>query len=263
MRERTRPPKKKVKLKPRFYILLAGVLVAIYGSYYFVFQSSVFLVREIHVEGNDHVPVSMVIEYSQVRKGDQLFRVKPVDVAKRVTLHPYIREATVNRQGMKGVNIVVREREEYAIIPYMGLYVLLDREQYVLDVSDGLFGNHLCIVTGIEFLDFTIGQQAQVHHPQYMETVYNTLDAAREAEILDMISEINIDSSGNVRIVMFNGIEALLGKEPDPAYMVLALKEALITLHIRGMNNVILDMRYGGQIIVQERMQWEEEDEQP
>jgi hypothetical protein len=41
-----------------------------------------------------------------------------------------------------------------------------------------------------------------------------------------MLSEINIDQNGQMKIVTFNGIEALFGQIDNPAYSVLALERS-------------------------------------
>jgi cell division protein FtsQ len=227
--------------------------------YYLFLGSSVFTIRQLHVQGNDFVSKEEVINLSRLHYGDRFFRVNLSKTKETIEKHPYIKNAELNRKGLSTINIVVREREEYAIIPYMGSYVYLDNEMVVLDVSDGTLGSNLCLVTGIEFNHFEIGKVIQVLNKASLETAYEILEAAKEADILEMISEINIDESGQIKVVTFNGIEALFGQMGNPAYSVLALKEALITLHTRNINNVIIDMRYDGHITVQDRARQEED----
>lgn len=137
----------------------------------------------------------------------------------------------------------------------------LDENKYVLKVSDGILESNICLITGIEFSTFRIGDQAQAENIESLDTAYQVLGAAREADILDMISEVNIGHNGEIKIVTFNGVEALLGFIDNPAYSVLALKEALITLHTRDMRDVLIDMRYEGHITVRHRSRQEVEDD--
>lgn len=243
-------------------IIYLILMALVSGSlYYVVFRSGLFTVKEIQVEGTHRISGGDIRELSGIQLGEQFYGINLAESAKAIEFHPYVREAALTRKGVSTINIVVREREEYAIIPYMGSYISLDEEKVVLNVSDGILGSNVCLITGIEFINFQTGKEAEVHNKESLHTAYQILEAAREADILDMISEINVDQSGQVKIVTFNGIDALLGYMKNPAYSVLALKEALITLHTRNMNNVIIDMRFDGHITVQEKARQEDEDD--
>lgn len=231
------------------------------SMYYIIFHSKLLIIKSINIEGIDQIEESVILDLSGINYNDQLFGFKHFDVESKIEKHPYVRIANVKRKNFNTINIVVREREEYAIIPYMGSYVTLDENKFVLKVSDGILESNICIITGIEFTSFNIGDQAQAENIQSLDVAYQVLGAAREADILDMISEINIDENEHIKIVTFNGIEALLGHIENPAYSVLALKEALITLHTRDMRDVIIDMRYEGHITVRQRSRQEVEND--
>ena len=229
--------------------------------YFLIFHSKLFRVKSLQVEGIDQIEEAVIVEMSGIDYNDQSFGFKLSDIEQSIEKHPYVQTASVRRKNFNTINIVVREREEYAIIPYMGSYVTLDENKFVLKVSDGILESNICLITGIEFSTFRIGDQAQAENIESLDTAYQVLGAAREADILDMISELNIGQNGEIKIVTFNGVEALLGFIDNPAYSVLALKEALITLHTRDMRDVIIDMRYEGHITVRHRSRQEVEDD--
>ncbi len=236
------------------------LLITIVGGalYYVVFESRFFLIKEIEIQGLNQLSEQDIIRFSDIDLGDNLYKVRTGQIETMIEQHPYVRESQVKRKGISGIKIVIREREEYAIIPYMGSFIYLDHEQVVLRVSDGLIDENLSIVTGVEFESFRVGEPVQVKNESILESAYDILTAAQEAEMMDHISEIHITDSHDVRLITFNGIEVLMGEVDQPAYSVLALKEALITLHTRNMENVILDMRYDDHITVRPRVRQEE-----
>jgi len=244
-------------------LLMIVLLIITIGAsmYYIIFHSTIFIVKSIQIEGIDKIEESVILDLSEINYNDQLFGFRLSDIESAIEKHPYVRTANIKRKNRNTINIVVREREEYAIIPYMGSYVTLDDNKFVLKVSDGILESNICIITGIEFTSFTIGNQAQAENIESLDTAYQVLSAAREADILDMISEVNIDQNEQIKIVTFNGVDALLGYIENPAYSILALKEALITLHTRDMRDVIIDMRYEGHITVRQRSRQEVENE--
>ncbi|MDW7671283.1 MAG: FtsQ-type POTRA domain-containing protein [Bacillota bacterium] len=258
---------KKYRQKQNSMVLIRLLVLMLFAAlaggllYYVFLYSGLFTVKSIQVEGMNQIEERSLVDRSGIKLGDQFFGIKLSEVSKKIESHPYVRNADVNRKGWSTINIVVREREEYAIIPYMGSYITLDEEKVVLNVTDGILGSNVCLVTGIEFSSFQIGEQVQVQNEASLDTAYQILGAAREAEILEMLSEINVDQSGQVKIVTFNGIEVLFGQIDNPAYAILALKEALITLHTRNMKDVTIDMRFEGHITVQDKVRQEGEDD--
>lgn len=236
-----------------FFITIAGGSV-----YYAVFESSVFIVKEIEIQGLNLVEEEDILDYSDIKIGENLYKLRTGEIETRIKEHPYVRETKVKRKGFSGIKIVIREREEYAIIPYMGSFIYLDQEQVVLRVSDGLIDESLIIVTGVEFSSFRVGDPLQVKNESILESAYDILIAAQESEMMDRISEVHIADNRDVRLITFNGIEVLMGQVDQPAYSVLALKEALVTLHTRNLENVILDMRYDDHITVRPRARQEE-----
>ncbi|RQD66914.1 MAG: FtsQ-type POTRA domain-containing protein [Tindallia sp. MSAO_Bac2] len=237
-------------------LILTGFIAG--GIYYIVFESPLFIVKNIDIQGLNQIEEHEVMKYSGLKKGENLYKVRTGQAEDMIVKHPYIRESEVQRKGFSSIKIVVREREEYAIIPYMGSYIYLDKDQVVLRVSDGVLDENLSIVTGVEFESFRIGKPVQAKNQQILDSAYEILIAAQEAEMMDHISEIHITGNHEVRLITFNRIEVLMGQIEEPAYSVLALKEALITLHTRNMENVILDMRHKDHITVRPRVRQEE-----
>lgn len=155
--------------------------------------------------------------------------------------------------------ITIREREKYAIIPYMGSYIYIDQDKVVLQANDSYLVEDLVLITGVEFQSFKLGEQVDIDHPESLEIALELIEAAKIISIVEMISEINIGKEDYIQLITFDGIEVLLGDTIEPAYAMLTLKEVLTNLYTRGIKNAIVDMRYEGQISIRNRESWEED----
>jgi cell division protein FtsQ len=169
---------KKYRKKQNSMLLIRLLVLMLFAAlaggllYYVFFHSGFFTVKSIQVEGTNQVEEKTVMDRSGIRLGDQFFGIKLSEASKKIESHPYVRNADVYRKGWSIINIVVREREEYAIIPYMGSYITLDEEKVVLNVTDGILGSNVCLVTGIEFSSFQIGELVKVQNAASLNTVY-------------------------------------------------------------------------------------------
>ena len=83
-------------------LAIAGVLIVV--SAYFLGWSSVFSVKTIEIQGAPTTAVRADIEKrSQIEVGQQLARVNPQSVARRVEKLPWVKEVAISRDWLSGV----------------------------------------------------------------------------------------------------------------------------------------------------------------
>ncbi|MCL2111136.1 MAG: FtsQ-type POTRA domain-containing protein [Clostridiales bacterium] len=129
--EAQRKKRGKRKKKNYFRNIVIAVLVVL-GSYYIAFHSGIFDIKEVKVEGNVHYTTGQVKELSGVVYGDNIFRTRVSEVAKRLELDPYIRKAEVSWALPAGIDILLDERKESVLIAYEEGYVVVDYDGVIL-----------------------------------------------------------------------------------------------------------------------------------
>lgn len=231
------------------------IIVFVLWGIYALLQSDFFNLKEIQVNGIQQITQEEIIQASRLIKERNLFKYNLKEIEAKIIEHPYVEAVNVTRKLPKEISIDITERSEYAIIAYMGSYLFIDIQGVVLKVQDSYISQELPLITGAAFESFVLGQQAAVFNPEDLATALRLLEAARLTDMIDNISEINIEEEGNVRLITFDGIEVLMGEAQDPVYSILALQEVLVNLYTNNRRNVIIDMRYEGNITVKERNQ--------
>ncbi|MCC5911868.1 MAG: FtsQ-type POTRA domain-containing protein [Clostridiaceae bacterium] len=242
----------------RTITLVFFVVVFLLWNTYYLLQSDFLNLEEINVKQNTELAEEEIIEASRLITNRNILQYNLSEIEDNLKTHPYIKDAQVTRKLPRTITITVAEREKYAIIPYMGSYIYIDQDKVVLEAYSGGLIEGLPLVTAVEFNSFKVGEKIDIANYHLLDKVMELIQVAKEMEIIEMISEINMGDENNIKLMTFDGVEVLLGQTVDPIYSMVALKEILINLYARDMKNVVVDMRYEGQISVGTRNQWEE-----
>lgn len=237
--------------------ILFALVFVFWGTYYLL-QSDLMNLKEITIEGNEQVQAEEIINISNLVTNRSIFKYNLKEMEKDIESLSYIKNAKVQRKFPSTITIEVKEREEYAIIPYMGSYIYIDQENIVLKATDSYIANDHILITGVEFKGFKVGEKIDTANDKVFKAAMDLLKAAKMTSIFDMISEINLSDENNLRIVTIDGIDVSLGDGKNPAYSMVALDEILINLYTKNIRNVVIDMRYEGNIVVKDRNIWED-----
>lgn len=245
------------KIKMKISSLLFALMFIFWGIYY-ILESDIINLKNIELEGNLQVEENEIINISNLVINRNIFKYNLREIEENIRSHPYIKETKASIKLPNTIKVQVKEREEYAIIPYMGSYIYIDKENIVLKVSDSYMANDNILITGVDFKSFKTGEKVQAINKDNLKLVMDLLKVADMTTIYDMISEINISEENNIRIITFDGLEVLLGEAKNPTYLMVALDEILINLYTKNIKDVIIDMRYEGHIFVKDRNTWED-----
>ncbi|ABR49027.1 Polypeptide-transport-associated protein domain protein, FtsQ-type [Alkaliphilus metalliredigens QYMF] len=247
------------KLKRTLTSILFAIIIILSGIYY-ILQSDLMNLKHVEVQGQNEINFEEIIEASQLVYNRNLLKYNLETIEKNITAHPYISETQVKRSFPNTMKIHVKEREEYAIITYMGSYIYIDENTVILKAIDSYLADDLTIITGIELKNFKVGEIIETHNDEQLEIALGLLRAARETTIYDMISEVNISEPNEVNLITFDGITVLLGNVRDPGYSMVALDEVLVELYTRGIRSATVDMRYEGHISVKDQREQGDEE---
>ena len=121
---------KRKKQRPFLNVTIAVLVVL--GAYYIGFHSGIFNIKEITTIGNEYYTAGQVAELSGVVFGDNIFKTRVSEVAKKLEEDPYIRKADVSWALPDGLEIVLDERRESVLVEYSGGYVILDFDGVIL-----------------------------------------------------------------------------------------------------------------------------------
>lgn len=235
----------------RIISLVLLLIVFILLSFYYIIKSDFFSLSNISVEGNNFVSYEEVIDISGLIQDRNIFQYNLEEIRNNIEGHPYIEKTDVKMRLPNSLLVTINEREKYAIIPYMGRFIYVDRNLNVLEVIDEYINDDLPLITGAKIAGITVGEKIQVENYGELNYIVRIVEAGKLASIINMISEINIKEDGNISLIIINGIEAIITNDNDPAYTMVSLKE-ILTQIMGSDNNLIIDMRFEGGFSIRE-----------
>lgn len=129
------PRKKKRRRKKHFFLDLLIVLMLLAGMLVFM-SSSFFDVQKITVSGNAYYTSEQILDLAKAKTGGNLFWTNLSKWKNRLLDDPYIKNVKISRSLPDTIKISVKERAEYAAIPYSGDYIIIDKDALILRQTD-------------------------------------------------------------------------------------------------------------------------------
>ncbi|CAD2075911.1 hypothetical protein GCM10007358_06200 [Phocicoccus schoeneichii] len=114
-------PKKKrnINYKKWSIILFSATIIFLVASYLISSKSDV---KEIVVNGNEHLSTEEILERSEIKKKDKMYLTSEGKAEQNISLLPIVESITVERDFPNTVNITVKEFEVVAYVESKGRY---------------------------------------------------------------------------------------------------------------------------------------------
>lgn len=224
-----------------FFIFLAAVAVTLCFTVF-------FKVSVITVEGETQYSAEEIIKSSAIKQGESLFGFSAQEVSSSITQSlPYIGKATVKRSIPDTVTIVVESAEPSCAMKTDTGYILLDKDQKVLEKTDKVDSSIPVIaLSGVEKAD--VGFPIKLKDTQVMSSFSLVVTSAEKAGL--NVTSYDLSDSSNIKIICENGEVTLkLGKvSADTIYRKLLLASEAIKKEKENGNSVkgTFDLTYDG-----------------
>lgn len=140
-------------------------LTAIF-AYDLVTQSTLFLVKKVHIKGNHRVQADEVIRFTGLDTPRNLFKLNTRALEKKIASHPWIASATVKRQLSPALDITVAEHKPIAIVKIENIADILinTKGQPFKEYNPGTDRlEDLPVVTGLDLTHIGGGYQFKGH----------------------------------------------------------------------------------------------------
>lgn len=129
-----------------------------------------------------HCSKEQVIALSGLEEGKNiLFEISVSDAEKKLLEDPYIKEAEIRRKLPDTLKISVRERTEYAAVPYGTEYVLIDCEGIVLSKTDT--PPELPLIDGIEIKKIEPGKLLETEKDDLLADTLALLSSMEKSDL--------------------------------------------------------------------------------
>lgn len=225
--------KKKIKNRKRILKFLLFVLTIIL-MYLFVFKTDFFNIRNIKVVGNNKISYEQIVRASMCNKGENIFKISKKKGKESLERLPYVKEANIKRRLPKGLIIEIDERQEAAIIPYIGSYVFIDDEGYILNIVEQIEHVNLPQIFGLELDDLKTGNN--LFNILGRNSIEEFIKFSHESNLLLLMKYINFTDNSNTMIELIDGIKVAFGPLDNVKYKLRFLIKILDDIEKKDIN---------------------------
>lgn len=193
--------------------------------YLFVFKTSLFNIKNIKVLGKNKMSYEKIVKISQCIKGENIFKFSKKLGEESLNRLPYIKRSKIKRRLPNTIIIEVEEREEIAIIPYIGSFVYIDEEGYILSIEEKKGEIKLPQIFGLELIDLEVGNN--LYDILKEDSVKDFINLSKQARLLQSMKYINFSDNNNIKVELENGIKVAFGPLDNVKYKISFLLKIL------------------------------------
>ena len=238
------PSKKKKHINIGLIIIIVFILML---SFY-ILNTRIFIIRNIDVEGNYYLSKKNILTLSGIHTGTNIFAVDMDKHKGNLRRNPYIKDITIRRVLPNSIIIEVDERNEVAIIPYNGVYLHIDEDGYVMEVSKEYPDNKLPVLSGIKIKNFYAGKYLDTDKKAVYDKSLVILKSLKDNNMDDLISEVRINGE-KISLISAGGLIIDFNAEENIDYRLSFLKNVLIDLMGKKNENGYIIVNDSGNII--------------
>ncbi len=223
----------KIKIQKRRAIKKMGVilllLILAIGALVYFFLSPVFNVKNINVINNNYIAAEQIINLSEIKVNENIFKFSKKHAQKNILTNPYIEDVKISRNIFNdSVKIDVKERVATLMLEYGNSYVYINNQGYILEISSVKIDSPIIkgYVTPLE--DVKPGNRLNKDDLERLEVVLNIIETANSNGIGDLITHIDVSNSKDyVMILESEDKTVYLGNCLDLSTQMLYVKEMI------------------------------------
>lgn len=212
-----------------------------------VLKSDVFSVKLIHVEGNTCLSNEDIIRESGISYGQNILKIDPELSEKKIEKNPWIQSAIVHRKFPDEIFIQIIEKEEAAAVKYMGSFVLIDVNGYVLTIVENLKDFDVPVITGLDMVEIPkIGQAIETKDKLQKAKLLEFLNAFKVNDLKELVSELSLENLQEINLYVRGGLEIKTGEGKNIVKKLALLQPILEDVWKNQRSNGFIDMRFDG-----------------
>ncbi len=238
------PSKKNKHISIGLIIFIVGIVTL---SFY-ILNIQVFIIKNIEVDGNYYLSKNDVVSLSGIHTGVNIFAVNLDKIKENLQRDPHIKNIDIRRALPNSIIIEVNERNEVAVIPYNGVYLHIDEDGYVIEVSKEYQDAKLPILSGFNIKKFMAGQYLDTDRTTMYNRSLSILKSLKDNDMEDMISEVRVDG-GKIVLISSGGLVIEFNAEENIGYRLSFLKSVLIDLTSKNTKGGFVIVNESGNIV--------------
>lgn len=235
---RMRMDARQQKRRLLFLLFIICLAAAVY------FSSSLFVVREIEVEGLQTLDSAQVVRQSGLELGGSIF----AWTRKRF--------ARIGQDGAGGISwletrlpdtvvLQVSERTPAALISYLGVVLLIGEDGCMMKQMDSMGDYDLPVLSGLKISQYQVGRKVASSVEGQVDAALSVLEEMRAQSLMDQVSELNVQDLDNIYLVTRTGLHVKLGDATMLHDKLVWMRGVVAQLQSEGITTVVLDVSSG------------------
>ncbi|MFZ5975485.1 MAG: cell division protein FtsQ/DivIB [Bacillota bacterium] len=199
-------------------------------------------VNNLKVEGNKKISAEAIKALSGITHGMNMLKINAKDVAKALSRNPYIKLEDIERQFPDTVILHVYEREQRAVVDYLGAYICIDENGTILKTDPSPDLKTYPKVTGLEISGVRAGEALECKDNTQTTALTTLLQFFVRSKRLSSIASIDLGDPYNIVLGLRSGFSVRLGKAKELDTKFLWVDTMLPVLTQKGKKSGTLDV---------------------
>lgn len=217
---------KKIKMKRRAKVIFSLILIMIITI--ILCSSPIFYIKNIVVEGNEHLSDDKIISLSGLQLYTNIFKFNKKEVKENIKENAYIEKIELKNKYPSTVEITVEERVAKYMLQFADSYVYINNQGYMLEISNEKLDIPILIGFTTDLSNIKAGNRINVEDLKKMDIVIKIFEAAKSNGLGELITKIDISNEKNYTIILESeGKTVYLGDCSDLNTRILYLKSIL------------------------------------
>lgn len=184
-------------------------------------------INTIKVSGNKHYTKEEIFEIMGIDENSNVFDVLIFNISDKHKNYPYIENIDIEYSSINSIHIIVEEKHIIGYIQYMGKYLCLDEDGYIIDYTNKVDEN-IPIINGIKINSFTLNEKAEIDSKTI--NAINIIEAIlKEYNIIIDVIDFKYDADNKI-VLYYNDIEIYIGNTDQIYEKIQMLSEILDTI---------------------------------
>lgn len=191
----------------RMFSILLAILVILIVGFLFI-NSNFFNVGRVVVEGNKYILTEEIYRIAEIPETVNILKLNTSEIRQRLKKDLRVSDVEVVRRFPSTIVICIKERQPLAYIASGYGFVEIDNQGVILSAYKNLKQISVPVITGIRLESGYVGDCIEHANIRPVLEYLSNLDE----DILNQISEVNIQTNGNIICYTVKSSQFKLGK---------------------------------------------------
>ena len=209
-----RARRNRIRRKFLLFVFIASIIALI------LTYAPFMRVKKINCFGNEKIDTKTIVSTSELCIGNNIFRADKKGAIERIKALPYIKDVTIRRKLPSTMNITVSECSIAAYINNNDTYLYLDETGKVLETSKIPPSTPCPILVGVTVNEAEVNEPISFKDTEQFNVYSELFKVINTSKFKDKLTVISLEKTDDIRFVINNAIEVILGDTENLDYKI-------------------------------------------